>query len=72
MEREEVMNIPDTEREALAAVMRQSESDLKSAHEEICRLAKIDPATHSWPEWSPQANSLRWFEAIRAKFNIAN
>lgn len=64
------MQIPSDLKEALASVMRQSESDLASAHAEICKLQGLDPATHSWPEWSPQANSLRWFAAIREKFEI--
>lgn len=64
------MNVPDTEREALDQVMRQAESDLASAHAEICRLAGLDPATTTWPEWSPQANSLRWFKEIRKKFGL--
>jgi hypothetical protein len=41
----------------LAAQVR---NDLASAHAEICRLQGLDPATHSWPDWSPQANTLRW------------
>lgn len=60
--------IPDNERAVLHAVMNQAESDLKSAHAEICKLQNLDPATHQWPEWSPQANSLRWFDAIRERF----
>lgn len=64
------MLVPENEREALAAVMTQAESDLKSAHAEICKLAGLDAAKHSWPDWSPQANSLRWFDAIRSKFEL--
>lgn len=64
------MWIPETEAEALAAVMRQAEDDMKTAHAEICRLAGLDPAKHDWPDWSPQANSRRWFAAIREKFGI--
>lgn len=64
------MLIPNTEREALSSLMAQTESDLKSAHAEICKLAKLDPATHSWPEWSPQANTLRWISAMREKFGM--
>lgn len=60
--------IPDNERLVLHAVMRQAESDLKSAHAEICKLQNLDPAKHTWPAWTPQANSLRWFDAIREKF----
>lgn len=64
------MQIPATEREALEAVMRQAEADLAAAHEEICKLQGIDPATHSWPEWSSPANTLRWFKAIREAFGF--
>ena len=60
-----------TEREALAAVMNQTEADLKSAHEEICKLQGLDPAEHTWPEWSPQANTLRWFNALRDQFGLS-
>lgn len=66
-----VMIIPQTEREALDAVMRQTEADLASAHAEICRLQGLEPSKHSWPEWSPQANTLRWFAAIRERFSLA-
>jgi hypothetical protein len=64
------MLIPNTEREALAEVMLQAESDLKSAHAEICKLQGLDAAKHDWPEWTPQANSIRWFKAIREKFSL--
>ena len=56
--------------EILATVMRQTELDLASAHAEICRLQGLDPVRHSWPEWTPQANTLRWFADIRQKFGI--
>lgn len=64
------MIIPDDPLEALALVMLQADTDLKSAHAEICRLAGLDPATKTWPDWSPQANSLRWHKAIREKFGL--
>lgn len=60
--------IPDNERAVLHAVMRQAEIDLKSAHAEICKLQNLDSSKHEWPHWSTQANSLRWFDAIREKF----
>lgn len=65
------MIIPQTEHEALDAVMRQTEADLASAHAEICVLQGLEPSTHSWPEWSPQANTLRWFAAIRERFSLS-
>lgn len=62
--------LPPTERHALEEVMRQTETDLAAAHEEICKLQNLDPKTHSWPEWSSPANTLRWFEEIRKKFGL--
>lgn len=47
-------------------VMRQVETDLASAHADIAKLQGLDPASVTWPEWSPQANTLRWFAKIRA------
>ncbi len=38
--------------------------DLNQAHDEICRLQGIDPTTHDWPEWTPQANSIRCAERM--------
>lgn len=64
------MFIPDTERDALEFVMRQAETDLAAAHAEICKLQGIDPGASAWPTWSAPGNTLRWFEQIRAKFNL--
>lgn len=63
----------DNERltELLRSVMHQSGHDLKTAHAEICKLQGLDPETHDWPEWTPQANTLRWFEEIRASLGKA-
>jgi len=58
----------DAARALLRDVLHQFESDLKSAHAEICKLQGLDPATHTWPEWSPQANSLRWIDKIRRTY----
>lgn len=63
-------DIPMTEREMLNLVIAQTESDLAGAHEQICKLQSVDPANHRWPEWSPQANSLRWFADIRKRFSL--
>lgn len=65
------MSIASELKDTLAAVMRQSEMDLKSAHAEVCKLQGIDPEKNNWPEWSPQANTLRWFKELRARFEIA-
>ena len=64
------MHIPDTIEKTLSSVMHQAESDMKSAHEAICKLQGVDPEKSDWPDWSPQANSRRWFAAIREKFGI--
>lgn len=64
-------------RETLGQVMRRAESDLASAHREICRLQGVSSAegdnggTHKWPEWSSPAHTLLWFESIRKKFEIS-
>jgi streptogramin lyase len=59
-------------REALERVMRQAESDLHASHAEICRLQGLDPQRHSWPEWSSPANTLRWFDTLRAEFALSH
>jgi len=55
---------------ALREVMDQADKDLKSAHAEICKLQGLDPAKHDWPQWSPQANSIRWHEKLRHEFGL--
>ena len=62
--------VPETMIQTLHAVMDQAEADMKSAHEAICKLQGIDPATHDWPAWSPQMNSRHWFKAIRERFPL--
>lgn len=49
----------------LVQVMAQAEADLSAAHKEICELQGLDPKTHTWPDWSSPANSIRWFEKLR-------
>lgn len=51
-------------------VMDQCEKDLASAHAEICKLQGLDPAANSWPEWSPQANTLRWIADLRRQYGF--
>lgn len=51
----------------ILSVFSQYRSDLKSAHTEICKLQGLDPAKHDWPEWSPQANSLRWLDVLETR-----
>lgn len=48
------------------ALLDQFKNDLASAHAEIMKLQGADPANFTWPEWSPQANTLRWIDQIIA------
>jgi hypothetical protein len=44
--------------------------DLNEAHNEILRaqgVAEKDFNHYDWPEWSPQANSIRWAEDLLKK-----
>ncbi len=52
---------------ALRLALEQSCKDLNQAHDEICKLQNIDPEKHDWPEWSPQANTIRWAENLLNK-----
>lgn len=47
------------------ALVQQLCRDLNEAHNEILRqqgMAESDFGKYDWPEWSPQANSIRWAE----------
>lgn len=61
----------ETLRRDILAFMDQVVSDLASAHAEIVKLQGGDPAKYTWPEWSPQANTLRWIPDLRARFIAA-
>ena len=41
------------------ALIEQLVNDLNQAHDEICKLQGTTPELQDWPEWSPQANSIR-------------
>jgi hypothetical protein len=44
--------------------------DLNSAHNEILRAQGVQEPkfkSHDWPEWTPQANSIRWAEDLLKK-----
>ena len=47
-------------------IIRQVRADFAAAHGEICKLQGLDPNTHTWPEWSSIANTLRWFDELSA------
>ena len=48
-------------------LIEQMCNDLNQAHDEICKLQGLDPTTHDWPEWTPQANSIRIAEKMLRK-----
>ena len=46
-------------------IIKQLCRDLNEAHNEILRqqgVAESDYGKYDWPEWTPQANSIRWAE----------
>jgi hypothetical protein len=46
-------------------IIEQLCRDLNEAHNEILRqqgVPESDFAKYDWPEWTPQANSIRWAE----------
>lgn len=56
------MTTPSELADELERMLAQFRSDLSSAHEEICKLQGLSPMDNAWPEWSPQANTLRWID----------
>ncbi len=38
--------------------------DLNQAHDEICKLQGLTEELNDWPEWTPQANTIRWCEEL--------
>ena len=49
----------------LIPLVEQLCRDLNEAHNEILRqqgIAESDFNKYDWPEWTPQANSIRWAE----------
>lgn len=55
----------------LHRVMDQVQRDFVSAHAEIAKLQGLDRMNVSWPEWSSQANTLRWFKKIREEMPLS-
>lgn len=44
--------------------------DLNQAHDELMKAQGVEPERIpklDWPEWTPQANSIRWAERLLAK-----
>lgn len=59
--------IPNHSSESAAPLIQQLCRDLNEAHNEILRLQNVtedDFGKWDWPEWSPQANSIRWAERV--------
>lgn len=65
------------DREGESAMMESNEMvrlveqlcrDLNGAHDEIMQMQNCtDPQKYDWPEWTPQANSIRWAEKMLQK-----
>ncbi len=58
------------EKQPFRALVEQLCCDLNEAHNELLRAQGIDSKDfnrHDWPEWSPQANSIRWAEKLLKK-----
>lgn len=54
----------------LESAVEQMCADLNQAHDEILRAQGCEPEDfdkHDWPEWTPQANSIRWAERMLGK-----
>lgn len=54
----------------LIPLIEQLCRDLNEAHNEILRqqgVAESDFSKYDWPEWSNQANSIRWAEDVLKK-----
>ena len=52
----------------LERLIEQLCTDLNEAHDEIMELQGCnEPKAYDWPEWSSQANSIRWAERLLGK-----
>lgn len=54
-----------TDDDVVNGMIEQLCRDLNGAHDEILRLQGCKPedlSRYDWPEWTPQANSIRWAE----------
>lgn len=54
----------------LRPIVQQLCRDLNEAHNEILRqqgVAESDYNKYDWPEWTNQANSIRWAEGVLKK-----
>jgi hypothetical protein len=50
------------------SMIEQFCTDLNQAHDEVMRRQGCeDPHNYDWPEWTPQANSIRWAERVLGK-----
>ena len=56
--------------EKLEQALEQACYDLNQAHDEIMKAqgaSNKEAQKHDWPEWTPQANTIRWAERILEK-----
>lgn len=54
----------------LERALEQACRDLNQAHDEVLRqqgCAETDFGKYDWPEWSPQANTIRWASRLLGK-----
>jgi hypothetical protein len=54
----------------LERALEQACHDLQQAHNEILRgyeIREVEWKNRSWPQWSPQANTIRWAEELLGK-----
>lgn len=58
---------PEDRISELESLVGQLCNDLNQAHNALILSQGGDPARHDWPEWSPQANSIRWAEDLLGK-----
>src|SRR5438105_10269822 len=58
----------EIEESGYPALVEQLCRNLNEAHDEIMKLQHCaDPQKYDWPEWTPQANSIRWAEEMLGK-----
>ena len=58
------------EQQEFISLTEQFCRDLNEAHNEILKLQQVPESAwdkYDWPEWTPQANSIRWAERLLKK-----
>lgn len=62
------MIIPDNERDALRLLISQVRTDNKAALDLVCHRHGLEAGNVGWAEWSALAITMRWCDAMEAKF----